>query len=281
MLSTKHKVSIARGASGAILTLRKLVGLPPDVQVKRRGVQWMLNLKEGIDFAIYLLGGFEVRTLERYRNIIREGDVVLDIGANIGAHTLPFAQLVGSHGKVIAFEPTAYAFGKQVKNIALNPELSPRIASNQMMLMANDDDALPAAIYSSWPLESANDLHSEHCGRLMETQGAGRSSLDSFLNSLGVDRVDFIKLDVDGNEADVLMGAKESIRKFQPKMMLELAPYVYADKPEKFDAMLAYLWDAGYKLVDVSTGTRLPENSNQVRRMIPEAGGMNVLASAK
>lgn len=241
MLSTKHKVLIARGVSTAVLLLRKLFGLPPDVQVKRRGVHWALNLREGIDFAIYLLGGFGVRTLERYRSIVREGDIVLDIGANIGAHTLPFAQLVGSRGKVIAFEPTAYAFGKQIRNVSLNPELSSRISSNQMMLMANDDDALPAAIYSSWPLESANDLHSEHRGRLMGTEGAGRSSLDSFLRSLGVGKVDFIKLDVDGNETDVLMGAKESIRKFKPKMMLELAPYVYADKPEKFDTMLAYL----------------------------------------
>jgi FkbM family methyltransferase len=196
MLSTSHKIRIARGLSATVLAVRSLFGLTPDVVTTRRGVIWSLNLKEGIDLAIYILGGFELRTLRRYAQLIKEGDVVLDIGANVGAHTLPLAQLVGSSGKVFSFEPTAYAFAKQQTNIALNPQLAPRISAHQMMLMATDTQPLPESVYSSWPLEAADDLHNEHHGRLMATHGSIKGTLDSFICSAGIEKVNFIKLDV-------------------------------------------------------------------------------------
>ena len=61
-------------------------------------INWRLDLLEGID----LLGSFEPLTVRAYRGIVRPGDTVLDIGANVGAHTLPLAQLVGETCRVIA-----------------------------------------------------------------------------------------------------------------------------------------------------------------------------------
>jgi len=281
MLSTSHKIRIARGLSATVLFVRSLFGLTPEVVATRRGLTWSLNLKEGIDLAIYVLGGFELRTLRRYAQLIKEGDIVLDIGANIGAHTLPLAQLVGDSGKVFSFEPTAYAFAKQQTNIALNPYLAPRISAHQMMLMATDADPLPESVYSSWPLEAADDLHSEHHGRLMETHGSVKGSLDSFIRTAGIGRVDFIKLDVDGNENDVLEGAKAVLENSKPKIMLELAPYVYGSASHKFDELLEYLWRMGYEISDMASGRLLPQNSAAIRAIIPEAGSLNVLADSK
>lgn len=278
MFSTSHKILIARCLSRLILFFRGLFGMPSDVVAVRRGIRWSLDLKDGVDFAIFLLGGFEVRTLNRYKTLVKNGDVVLDIGANVGSHTLPLAELVGGNGRVIAFEPTAHAFAKQQRNISLNPALSPRIKACQMMLMATDADAMPEAIYSSWPLEAASDLHHEHHGRLMSTVGAGKSDLDGFLRTLDVGKVDFIKLDVDGNEFEVLRGARGTLAAYKPRVMLELAPYVYPDNPGDFDSLLRLLWDAGYEITDVISGRKLPQDAAKVRGMIAEGGGMNVLA---
>lgn len=279
MLSTSHKILIARALSATLVFLRGLFGRPSEVVATRRGVTWSLNLKEGIDLAIYLFGGFEVRTLQQYAQLVRQGDVVLDIGANVGAHTLPLAQLVGPSGKVFSFEPTAYAFAKQLANIALNPQLASRIEAYQMMLMATDAESLPESVYSSWPLEVADDLHNEHHGRLMPTQGATHGTLDSFLQRLGIEKVNFIKLDVDGNEAEVLMGAKSIIQHSQPQIMLELAPYVYSKNFNKFDELLENLWGSGYQISDVVTGRPLPRNSADLRKLIPKGGSLNALAS--
>ena len=124
-------------------------------QVKRHGIQWSLDLNEGIDFSIYLIGSFEPRTHRLYRKIIKPGQTVLNIGANVGSHTLPLAKLVGNYGRVVAFEPTAFAYGKLMVNIALNPKLSHRIIPKQAMLVAGSQARLEPALFSSWPLENS------------------------------------------------------------------------------------------------------------------------------
>jgi FkbM family methyltransferase len=279
MLSTSAKIRIARVLSALVLFSRKLAGLTPNVVARRRGVTWELNLAEGIDLAIYLLGGFELRTLRRYETLIREGDVVLDIGANVGAHTLPLARLVGKTGRVYAFEPTRYAYTKQLANIGLNPQLAPRISAQQMMLTSSNAAKLPPAVYSSWPLEAAEDLHAGHHGRLMATEGARPCMLDTFLAEQGVTRVDFIKIDVDGNEGTVLRGAQATLQKFKPQIMIELAPYVYGEAPHEFDDLIESITGMGYHLKDMATGRLLPKTPAALRRSIPEMGGLNALAT--
>lgn len=70
---------------------------------------------------------------------------MLDIGANIGSHTLPLAQMVGPSGRVYSFEPTDYAFGKQRRNLSLNPELSKRVNALQSMLVGSPTQTKPEA----------------------------------------------------------------------------------------------------------------------------------------
>ena len=278
VLSTSQKIKIARRLASAVRFGRRLAGRGSELVATRRGITWSLDLKEGIDLAIYVLGGFELQTLRRYPNFVHEGSVVLDIGANIGAHTLPLAQLVGASGKVITFEPTAWAFAKQMANIALNPALASRIVPNQVMLVARNSDPLPSAVYSSWPLESADDLHDQHYGRLMATQGCKKVTLDDFVQTHQLERVDLIKLDVDGNENEVLEGARQVIRSLRPRIMLELAPYVYGAAGHRFNELLKDLWQSGYVLSEMASGNPLPADVEGVLRRIPKDGGLNALA---
>ncbi len=59
-------------------------------------------------------------------------------------------------------------------------------------------------------------------GQLMSTTGATSVSLDQVLKELPIDRVDFVKMDVDGHEHDVILGARESLAKFRPRVLMEL-----------------------------------------------------------
>lgn len=281
MLSTASKISIARLLSRSVMLGRRAVGLPPVLTATRGGIVWRLDLHEGIDLSIYLLGAFEPATVRLYRRLVQAGDVVLDIGANIGAHTLPLAALVGESGKVCAFEPTRYAFAKLHANLELNPELAARVVSRQAMLVATPEAPMETAIYSSWPLDSDDRLHEKHRGRLMDTGGGKAATLDSEVGTLGLARVDFIKLDVDGHEHDVLAGGQETLRRCRPRILLELAPYVFAGRPQAFEDLLHGLWSADYDLRDVSSGRALPRAVSDVVAAIPRDGGINVLATPR
>ena len=80
--------------------------------------------QKGVDLSIYVFGCFEEETAKALKRIISEDNYVLDIGANIGAHTLPIAAMLGKKGKVLAVEPTKFAFDKLKINLALNENLS-------------------------------------------------------------------------------------------------------------------------------------------------------------
>ena len=278
-LSTARKIQVAKLASKGLIGARRLVGRGAQARVQRRGLNWDLDLQEGIDLSIFLLGAFEPSTVDAYSRLVRPGATVLDIGANIGAHTLPLARLCGSAGRVIAFEPTRFAFEKLRRNVALNPEVATHVSCQQVMLVGAEGAVLEDAIYSSWPLDRqrGNELHAEHKGRLMSTQEASAETLDSALSRLDVARVDFIKLDVDGHEPDVLSGARSTIAGSRPPILMELAPYVFRADMSRFRFMLDFLWSLGYELTDIDSGRQLPRDIDQVIAVIPQDGGINVL----
>jgi FkbM family methyltransferase len=252
-MTTRQKMRIAQVLSRSVRTARRVIGASNDiVDVHRKGLNWRLDLREGIDLSIYLIGAFEWRTVQSYKRFIKPGDVVLDIGANIGAHTLHLANLVGTTGRVHAFEPTQYAYRKLLDNIALNPDLAPRIAPVQMMLTASDDAPLEAEICSSWPVEGEHQRHAQHEGTYQSTEGARAQTLDRFLNENGVTRVDFVKLDVDGHECEVLDGWT-TIARYRPKIILELGPYDEHGRP--IGELLDRLTVHGYGFYKLSPST--------------------------
>jgi|WetSurMetagenome_2_1015567.scaffolds.fasta_scaffold85038_2 FkbM family methyltransferase len=278
ILKTAQKIAIARVASSCVLFTRRMRGLSKLAIVKRGGIWWSLDLSEGIDFSIYLLGGFEPKTLKLYSKIVKPGDIVLDIGANVGAHTLPLARLVGDDGKVIAFEPTRYAIGKLSANIELNKELSDRISVNQIMLVSNEGETLESEIYSSWPLfEPSKNVHHQHLGKLKETKGAVAVTLDQIVRQMHINTIDFIKLDVDGHEYSILKGGKETLKAFTPIILMEFAPYLYDPLSGQFEAMLHLLSQLNYIISDADTGKRLPPDPQYLRKIIPVGGSRNIL----
>jgi len=278
ILKTAQKIAIARVLSSMVLGLRRLLGKSAGATVRRGGLCWKLDLTEGIDFSIYFLGGFEPRTLRLYSRWVKPGDTVLDIGANIGAHTLPLAQLAGPGGRVIAFEPTTYAVQKLRANIGLNPTISNRIVVCQVMLVASSDAMLASELYSSWPLVTGrSELHPQHGGRLMETTGAAVKTLDQAVKELAIEKVSFIKVDVDGNENSVLAGGNETVQAHRPAILMELSPYLSQTGCNDFEQMLRRLGMLNYRLTDADTGKDLPLDAALLGRLIPTGGTRNGL----
>lgn len=278
-LTTRTKIALAATVQRPIVAVRQVFGRGPRCTVSRSGLRWALDLNEGIDFSIWLLGAFERSAVTAYSRIVGPGMTVLDIGANIGAHTLPLARLVGDAGRVIAVEPTVWALNRLDANIALNPDLSKRVLTRQVMLVGRPNDPVPDEIFASWPFRGGA-VHPILRAQAKTSAGAQALTMDDLVRECGIDRVDFIKLDVDGHECSVLRGGVEVITRDNPAIVLELSPYSHSETGESFDEMLSILYRFRYQLRNLSTNVRLPVDATHLRSIIPDGGSINVLAVA-
>ncbi|MDD4383008.1 MAG: FkbM family methyltransferase [Candidatus Shapirobacteria bacterium] len=146
---------------------------------------------------------------------IKAGDVVLDIGANIGYDTVLFADKVGNNGKVIAIEPDSINFEILQKNIKEN-----KLFNVVAVQAAMGSENKKMGIYES------KENYGDH-----RMWGNGPSvpvfcrRLDDLLRELEFTKIDFIKMDVQGFEPLVIEGGKETIEKSKPIIFFEYWPW--------------------------------------------------------
>jgi len=279
-MKTADKLRFATCASQLVRVARKICGRADQAIVRRNGLVWELDLREGIDLAIFLFGSFERETARTLARLARPGSVVLDIGANIGAHTLPLARSIGPTGKVYAFEPTDYAIGKLRRNLQLNPAIGSRAITIQAKLGRKGDQSSSGEIYSSWKVGGNEPRHPKHLGIAQSTTGAINLSLDDYCRTNHISRVDLVKLDVDGFESEVIAGGMDILRRDRPVICMELAPYVLEERGSSLEELLSLLTSCGYKLGSL-TGESLTTEVVKLQNKIPDGSGINVLAIPK
>ncbi|MES2417953.1 MAG: FkbM family methyltransferase [Bacteroidota bacterium] len=173
-----------------------------------------LNTKNFIDSCIYYTGDYEPYLKIHYKKIIKSGDVVLDVGANIGFHSLYFAELTGITGKVLSFEPIPINFKSFKENLELNN--FPQVSANNIAL-GNENASINIHIDQEGQNPGAYSLLT--LGTKNQTIKCEKG--DDFLNNLGIDKVHFMKIDVEGYEFEVLKGLKNTIDRSRPVINFE------------------------------------------------------------
>lgn len=143
------------------------------------------------------------------------GWICFDVGANVGALTLALAKLTGTDGKVYAFEPGPPNLRRLRDNLDLNPELSRRVE-----MIAAGVGRTPGELY--WAEEKDNPGNA-----LLGKTGTHQSkiiTLDDFVRERAISKLDFVKIDVEGMELEVMNGAAETLRRFRPVLYFETLP---------------------------------------------------------
>lgn len=231
------------------------------------GMTFDLDLGELIDVGVFLQQ-YERDVVDIIERVTRPGWTVLDIGANMGAHTLRFSKLVGADGRVFAFEPMEFAFSRLVRNISLN-RLGNTSAIN-IALSERTIAAQPVSYRSSWASTGQ---------RRAERGVVDFVKLDDWCAQNGVTQVHVIKLDVDGQEMAVLRGGLATVERWRPVLLIEAGAWHFADDRAN---PLGWLQARGYRFWDTRTlaETDLPG----VRARLPErdaemAFSINLVAS--
>src|SRR5512132_2521834 len=177
------------------------------------------------------------RFLER---TVQAGWVCVDIGANIGTHTLAMASMA-TEGTVVAFEASPRSFGYLSRNIADLPAPKARVKLVNLALW-NETGRLNLAVIAELPgcsfVTPSTDVAqseallrqvinpSDVAGVVLHIgiEAVAAITLDTWVRENGLERIDLVKLDVEGAEARVLQGAEDALRKNAPILITEYAP---------------------------------------------------------
>jgi FkbM family methyltransferase len=178
------------------------------------------------------------------------GWTCFDAGANVGAITLALAKLTGPDGKVYSFEPGPPNLRRLRENLNLNPELSKRVE-----MIAAGAGSTPGELY--WAEEKGNPGNA-----LLGNTGTHEIkiiTLDDFVREHAISKLDFMKIDVEGMELEVMQGAAETLRRFRPMLYFETLPrYTKTGAGATFADMQNFLVkELGYTLHRIDSQGRL------------------------
>jgi FkbM family methyltransferase len=222
-----------------LIMLRKLIDTPKSYNALVRAKHgYMLYNKNDIYIgrSIGKYGEFSEGEVDLFRQLLLPGDVVIEVGANIGAHTLALATLVGTSGRVHAFEPQRIIYQTLVANVALNGiehvECHRAAAGD-----ASGELGMPDFVYSV-----EGNFGGIELSRYPGPNKVPVVRLDSHLEIPTGRTLRLIKVDVEGMEHAVLAGADALIRAHQPFL------YVENDRIEKSAALITQIERLGYRL---------------------------------
>jgi FkbM family methyltransferase len=184
---------------------------------------------------------FTYHNIQKYK-VELEGKTVVDIGANMGAHTVNFAEMVGDNGKVFAFEPSRLVYYQLCGNIFANGY--PNVYCENVALGDTTETTYTSVEDLDYFSESVNSGNT-HVGQL------GKHTVPvKNLDDYNLDNVALIKIDVQGYEPYVLDGAKQTILKNKPTIFIEIEPeHLEMFGFNEYD-IFNKLFDLGYQVIN-------------------------------
>ncbi len=240
----------------------------------KRGPLLFNKLEQILAFAITNYGEIAEDDLELLEKCIVPGDIVVDVGANVGTHATAFAQMTGERGLVYAFEPHPCNFNILCGNIALRgtQHVFPIRA---MVGNANAIRQLPLVA-----ADQSLNFGSLHALGMTSEKGFAIATPEMTVDSLSLKRCGLIKIDVEGDEDKVIAGAVETIERCSPIIFAECLDTTPAIAEASSAAVIPLLKSLGYSTYWHYTRLYRPNNH---RGSTKEMSGhdRNVLALRK
>lgn len=217
---------------------------PVRIRRCRYGAMAYITHDSYIGRSLDLYGEFSPGEAALFSQFLKLGMTALDVGANMGAHTVLFAQKVGPQGRVIAFEPQRVIHQLLCANIMMNGHVNveARLAAAGS---ASSTLHVPPVNYGA-----AGNYGSLALGGYKQGETVPVETIDG----LNLPQCHFIKVDVEGMEAEALRGAAATLKRCRPLL------YVENDRREKSAELIELLFNADYRLYWHMTPYYTPDN---------------------
>ena len=216
----------------------------PRVRARRRGLRLDLDLRDNLQRTLYFTGTYEPGLLALIETELRPGDVMVDVGAHVGVHALTAARRLrdlGGGGRVIAFEPTEDS-AAAVRAAAERNDLPVDVVRAALGEAEGTIELRGDPRYGTFDAGVRSQFGD---GEVIAT--APLITFDGWAAGAGLDRLDVVKIDIEGAEILALRGMRETLRRLRPRVLaIEVKDVVMARGPGDEAALHALLADCGY-----------------------------------
>jgi FkbM family methyltransferase len=200
------------------------------------------DLSSTLEWQLWAFGCYEPHFAELFRLLVRPGDRCVDVGANVGVHSIRLAKLAGRGGEVIAIEPNPEVMRRAGRNVALNG-----LETVRLINAAASDQAGEMQLYRP----GAGDTNRARASLLHHPYLTGAATTVPVVtldDACAGERVSLIKIDVEGHEAAVVRGAAATIARDKPSIIFEYAPELLESTAQ---APFGWLAEQGYVMFAV------------------------------
>ena len=219
------------------------------------GLKLRIYLGNDLSRQQFVAGCLDPNEFALLGKLLTPGMVFIDAGANEGFYTVFAAYRVGNTGSVWAIEPSSREMERLTTNVQLNDLANVRPFP---VALADED--------TSGELLIAGDEHAGHntLGQFVYESGLARRELvrlrrlDSLIEANALERLDFLKIDVEGAELRVLAGAQGALKRFRPMILLEVSDSSLMAQGSSGDELIRFVESQAYRLYLFDPGTGLP-----------------------
>jgi len=193
----------------------------------------------------YFPSGYESDNFNFLRQQCKPGDVVLDIGAHIGLFSSIAGKIVGSSGKVYAFEPSPKTNALLQKTISINQLMPVVHVRNEAM-----GNAVGKTVFyiSDGEADNSNSMISYMQDRKLHGIDVTILTIDTLVKQEHLSKVNFIKIDVEGAEYDAIRGGEQTFRELRPVCILAIHPDPIEAKGDKLEDIYDFVSNLSYHI---------------------------------
>ncbi|MEQ7127290.1 FkbM family methyltransferase [Actinopolymorpha sp. B11F2] len=220
----------------------------------RWGTELLVNPYYLLDASVIAFGAFEPDLHQYLERHVRSGMICFDVGANIGVVSVHLGRLVGQSGRVHAFEPVPAILERLDQHVERNGMT--QVVNVHPIALSNQTGTASFAVADSDASNQAQgSLVTRNNPSLTRLLDVTTVTLDEFVEQQKVDRIDLMKIDIQGSEIFLLEGGKRTFSELGPDLLMEVSPEDLVNIGKSSQDLLEMVESYGYFVFELAHGT--------------------------